>query len=283
MSDHRPQWASVLPNLGRVFVHSSSSLLDQMILYHLEAKKVSRTYNFWELRQFFAANGALTVAAITGAVLSVSRRDWRVIPIIVWLGTTVAFLAIHVPVWPRHTIILIPPMIAITVLGMTDLACMEWIRAAPRARTPSDHWRELLMGVLVFVAVVAGSVDSYRYYQELNTRSQRSEVRDAAEMAADLKRVTTSDQWIITDEQFVVALADRNTPPSLVDTSRIRITTGYLTVRKLAEAASDSRVHAVLFASDRFALRPTASFHDWVSQHFTLVRQYSQGAELWIR
>jgi 4-amino-4-deoxy-L-arabinose transferase-like glycosyltransferase len=265
------------------FLPSLGALLDQVVSYHLVAKKVWPTDNFGTLRWFFTTNGVLTVAAVIGAVLALLRRDWRVIPLLAWLVTTIAFLGMHVPLWSRHTIVLIPPLIAITVLGLGDLASMERVRESLRARTSSVYPGGLLTGLLVFATVVAGIIGSYSYYRQLSTRDGSSAVRGAAEMAADLRRVTTSDQWIITDEQFVATLADRDTPPSLVDTSRIRITTGYLTTQKLIEAASDPRVHVVLFASDRFALGPTASFHGWVSQHFALIRQYGPGAELWIR
>ena len=82
---------------------------------------------------------------------------------------------------------------------------------------------------------------------------------------------------------FIAALADRDTPPSLVDTSLARIAAGYLTTQELIEAASDARVHVVLFATNRFALQTTANFHGWVAQNFALVRKYGPGLELWIR
>jgi 4-amino-4-deoxy-L-arabinose transferase-like glycosyltransferase len=265
------------------FLPSLGALLDQVVNYHLAAKKVWSTDNFMELRRSFTTNGFLTVAAISGAVFALLRRDRRIIPLLAWLVATISLLAMHAPLWSRHTIVLIPPLIAITVLGLNDLASMERARETLRARMSSAYLSVLLPGLVVFAAVVAGIFGTYRYYQRSSILFESSAVRDVAAMAADLQRATTPDQWIITDEQFVAALANRDTPPSLVDTSRIRTTTGYLTTQKLIEAASDPRVHAVLFASDRFARGPTASFHSWVSQHFVLIRQYGPGAELWVR
>ena len=79
------------------FLPSLGALLDQVVGYHLAAKKVWRTDNFGELRQFFATNGVLTVAGIIGAGLALLRRDWRVIPLLAWLVATIAFLAMLVP------------------------------------------------------------------------------------------------------------------------------------------------------------------------------------------
>jgi len=81
----------------------------------------------------------------------------------------------------------------------------------------------------------------------------------------------------------MAALADRDTPPFLVDTSSVRIRTGYLTTQQLIEAASDPRVHVVMFATNRFAIKPVAGFHGWVAQHFAAVHSYGPGIELWVR
>ncbi len=265
------------------FLPSLSALLDQVVSYHLVAKKVGRTDNFEILGRFFITNGVLSVAVIIGVVVALLRRDRRVIPLLAWLVTTIVLLAVQFPLFPRHVIVLIPSLIALTVLGLSDSASVEQAREILHARMPSAHLGGLLMGLLVFAAVVAGVVGSYRHYQGLRARAESSVARGAAAMAADLQRVTTPAQWIITDAQFVAALADRDTPPLLVDTSQVRILTGYLTTQELLEAASDPRVHVVLFATNRLALGPAAGFHSWVSQHFALVRRHGPGIELWIR
>lgn len=100
--------------------------------------------------------------------------------------------------------------------------------------------------------------------------------------ASDLRQAITPDQWVITDGQFIAGLADRDTPPALVDTSTVRIKTDYLTLVQLERIASDPRVHAVLFYTDRFAEQLPA-FHAWVAGHFHLLHTYAPGQELWIR
>ena len=104
-------------------------------------------------------------------------------------------------------------------------------------------------------------------------------------MAADLKGVALPKQWVITDDPFVAALADRDTPPWLVDTSLVRTLSGYLTSRELIQAGADARVHAVLFATGRLTAAPISSFHDWVTKHFhpVYLDDVSTRVELWVR
>jgi 4-amino-4-deoxy-L-arabinose transferase-like glycosyltransferase len=263
------------------FLHSLGPLLDQVVSYHLVAKKAWQTDNFEVLGRFFSTNAFLSVAALLAAILALIRRDWRVIPLLAWLMATIVLLAMQVPLFPRHVIVLVPPLIAISVSGLGDLPALRQLREILRARTPPAQLGGLLMGVLVFVAVLAGIVGSYGHYQRMSAQESNS-ARSAA-VAADLRQVTGVDQWVITDGQFIAAMADRDTPPSLVDTSHVRIFAGYLATQELIEAASDVRVHVVLFATNRFALGATANFHGWVAQHFALVRKYGPGLELWIR
>jgi hypothetical protein len=100
-------------------------------------------------------------------------------------------------------------------------------------------------------------------------------------IARDLQAVTTPDQMVVTDAQFITALANRNTPPDLVDTSGVRISTGSVTTEQLIKGAQQPQVQAVLFYTGRLKTLP--GFHTWVTQHFRLVHQYGGGKELWIK
>lgn len=81
---------------------------------------------------------------------------------------------------------------------------------------------------------------------------------------------------------LLVKIADINTPASLVDVSFVRINSHYLTTQMLIDEAEKPQVHSVLFYTHRLeALGP--QFHDWVKQHFRLVRDYGDTYELWVR
>jgi hypothetical protein len=139
------------------------------------------------------------------------------------------------------------------------------------------------MGLLAFAIVIFSLRHDYRHYRDLRTQAASNADQWITQVAADLQRVTTPDQWTITDAQYAVALANRDTPPWLVDTSITRRSSGYLTSQELQQAAADARVHAVVFGTNHLASGSTASFHSWVAEHFTLVRTYGNGIELWTR
>jgi len=115
-------------------------------------------------------------------------------------------------------------------------------------------------------------------YQNAHANSTQTNMH----IAQDLQRVTRQDQLVITDAQFIAALADRSTPASLVDTSNVRMFTGYITTQQLIEEASQPQVHAILFYTGRLDLIGP-SFYNWVQQHFHLAHHYGNKEELWVK
>ena len=121
------------------------------------------------------------------------------------------------------------------------------------------------------------------YYRTAVATSETGFTQLESKVATDLRLATTPNQLVVTDAQFIAGLADRTTPPALVDTSAVRITSHYLTLSQLESATSQPQVHAVLFFTGRFYLPNVAGYHAWVAQHFHLLHNYGAGRELWVR
>jgi 4-amino-4-deoxy-L-arabinose transferase-like glycosyltransferase len=265
------------------FLGSLNALVQQVVTFHLVAKKVmvateSGMGNVHTLGRFFATNGVLGTAAIVGLTVTIMRRDWLIFPLLAWVLATLFVLVVQVPLFPQHAIVLIPPLIAIIARGLKDLP------AIPIHRPIAWEQRAaVLLCFLAFAFVIFSIRHDYRYYRGLRVQAASTETQRMAQIAADLERATTPDQWIITDAQFVAALANRDTPPWLVDTSFKRVLSGYLSSQDLMQAGADARVHAVVFATNRLTAAPIASFHSWVAEHFSLRRTYGDGIELWTR
>jgi 4-amino-4-deoxy-L-arabinose transferase-like glycosyltransferase len=290
--DSRTLWRSILPIAVGVFagtiatvivlapfLHSLDALLQQVVMFHLAAKRAMialQSGNIDTLTAFFSANRALTIAAIISIPVTIMGRDWRILPLLAWFLVTLILLTIQVPLWPRHAIVLIPPLIALIALSLKNLPLIPIRKPITWARAAA-----VLMGLLVLALVLSGIRREYYRYQDLQSASPTAQWME--EVAADLARLTTPNEWTITDVQFAAALASRDTPPWLVDTSFTRVTSGYLTIGELVHAASDPRVRAVVLSKGQFDLPPVASFRPWVQEHFSLRRTYVNGIELWTR
>jgi hypothetical protein len=99
-------------------------------------------------------------------------------------------------------------------------------------------------------------------------------------MAIALQSVSAPGEVVLSDDQYVAALANRDVPPQLVDTSAVRITSGYLTTPELERYITRNRIHVILFANGRFDLLP--GFRDWVAARYTQVETFDHGGALFL-
>lgn len=224
----------------------------------------------------------LTLAALYGSVMALLRQDWRVLPLLAWLLVTVFLLWRQVPLFPHHFVSLTPPLITLAVIGIAEPAAYK--RAF--ANVSSSSIVTVLTGMAVVLILLTAALDARTdllYYKNAAARGVDGLAQLEARVATDLDSAITPDQQVVTDAQFIADLASRNTPPALVDTSMVRITTGSVTLSQLESLTSRPQVHAVLFFTGRFGLPEVAVFHTWVTQRFHLLHNYGAGRELWVR
>ncbi len=146
------------------------------------------------------------------------------------------------------------------------------------------RWGATALALLLILATVAVELPQYpSYYTMVAQRSHDTYATLQMRVADDVRNAIAPDQYIITDGQFIAALADRNTPPDLVDTSMVRIASGYLKYPQLITDASQPQVHAILFFTNRLKMPQLTPFFTWVTHHFHLKTKYGNGEELWVR
>jgi 4-amino-4-deoxy-L-arabinose transferase-like glycosyltransferase len=268
--------AVVLP-----FAGSFQQFWAQVVTFHEVAAKVAPGTTSGNFRLMEPALfSLLSLAALYGTLTAFLRRDWRALPLLVWLLVTTYLLLRQYPLFYHHLVALEPPFIALAVLGVAKPASYQALFARVKLRKLAPIVTALGMLLILRASYTAFHKD-LSAYRSADLTSTSSSVVFSEQVANDLRLAITSDQWVITDGQFVAALADRSTPPSLVDTSYVRIMANSVTTTQLEQTASNPRVHAVLFFTGRFG--SSSSFHKWVSQNFHLLHNYGNGQELWVR
>ena len=301
------------------FIHVLPQLWNTMVSFHTDAKtellnssSKAKLYNLDPQQNGTLIKNALIsllgASALYGTIAALIQRNWRVIPLLAWLATTIYVFWQQVPLLSHHMVAVVPPLIALSVIGCAPITPAgkrfgvligHLFRLRPlktafaskrmaflkKTFKPVDSLVNPMM-VLAMVLVICQVVFNFQairsFYDTsyVNTHSQVTQSN--MHVAQDLQHVTKQGQLVITDAQFIAALADRNTPASLVDTSNVRIFTNYVTTQQLIEAASQPQVQAILFYQDRLDLmRP--SFYNWVQQHFHLAHHYDTKKELWVK
>jgi len=260
------------------FIGEFAQLWQGMVTFHSDA---SHLYKAQQAQNFSIMYGLLTsimtVTALAGIILALWRKDWRVLPLIAWLLATIIMLLMQVPLFHHHLVALIPPLIGLAVITLDP---KQW-------QQPHDitalKLASLFGAALLLTTMGLNAWGVKTYYAQKRSASSSVLNIQIASVAADISARTHPDQLVITDDQFIVSVANRNTPPSLVDTSLVRAATGYVTLQQLIHEAQNPQVAAVLFYTGRLNIRQLAPFHTWVVAHFHIAKDYGSGRELWVR
>jgi hypothetical protein len=293
-----------------------SPLWDQVITFHTAAKAHSTSSNGGNLDKLWLALATpLGALALYGTLVSLVRRDWRVLPLIAWFLAVFYLLWQQVPLFHHHVVTLMPPLILLATMSLgpwpvirvpsrlrfsllqyptMDRGNEENLTSPLTSSSVDGSNRTTLNRLTVFalgnsIIIIALLCVTTVYfvpilrstYQAAQRQGDSTKTHMSLQVAHDVDTVTQPDQLVITDAPFLVAEADRSTPPQLVDTSFVRIQSGYLSDQQLTQLAEQSNVHTVLFYTGR--LRQMPGFRLWVSQHFHKVRNYGNGRELWVR
>ncbi len=274
----------ILPYLNQL-----QALYQQVIGFHLAADRVyaSTLSQNPHILLSVTTEYPLEALALVGLGVGLLRRRWHVLTALVWMVAAVIILLRQAPLFPRHLVLLIPALALSAAIGLAPEAktiAAEAATLSARVRRirliwPTRATQALLVGIplLLLAGLFLLNLRDLALYP-LGPSANAAQIE---QIASDLQRFTTPQQQVITDDQYIAALANRAVPPELVDTSAVRIDTGYLTAQQVIAIAAQPQVGAVLFYTDRLDKLP--GFHTWVAQHFRLARAYGSGQDLYLR
>jgi hypothetical protein len=237
--------------------------------------------NFQAVAPYLAT--PLGLVALFGSVTALLRKDWRVLPLLAWLLASIILLVRQNPLFPHHMIAVEPPVITLAVLGAANAATYKNAAWIDRLKTVQlAKWLQVAGLILVLVAAFLNINQEYGLLVGADNEVNSPTTQQNLIAAADLRQAITSDQWVVTDGQFVAGLADRSTPPQLVDTSWVHLGTGSITLMELESITAEPQVHAVLFYTGRLN-RTFNGYKTWLSLSFKLVKDYGSGKQLWVK
>lgn len=251
------------------FAGSFGAMWDQVVTFHLVAARVEPASLAYNLSIIGGGMKILGIPALLALGLAVWRRAWRLLPPLLWLATSTLLLARQAPLFSHHVVLVIPCLALIAALGLT----------LPPYPTGARAQRLLTLGfsAVLVVCVVYGLAEGI-HTAGLDTRALSGK---AARTVAAIDTFTPANQPIVTDDQYLLALANRSTPPELVDTSFVRIKTKYLTAAQLEAALSQPDVRFAVLASGR--LQQTPGFMPWLAANYRVLVDLGDGSAIYER
>jgi len=211
---------ALIPFAGRIH-----ELYAQIIAFHAPAGDVFAAEESQKWRSITLAFATpLGALAVFGVVRTLVQRNLRGGALLLWLCGTILTLGRITPLWgDHHFSALQPPLIALSALGLS------WVL---ETRTRALVLPAATLFGLCFLWEAYGAASLMR-----NPEPDPSV--DWA-IVTDLQHYIPAHSWIITDGQGDAAAAGLETPPFLVDTSHVRIRTGYLTSAQIIQQARTS-------------------------------------------
>ena len=208
------------------------------------------------------------ILAALGVLLGWRNHRRLVTTGLVWIGGALVAVAGTHPALQHYQIAISP---GLALLGGAALAqALEWCGAGAHAR-----WTEAaLVAALVTVAsiVLVGSLGNL----------QQLQVEPNPRQVASIRQLIPPGSQLFGDDQFNEALAGRQGPPYLIDTSLLRLHNSGLTPAALESRISgDPSLCGVLFATNR--LTTVQGFQAWVGIHFPDRSDLPGGAVLYRR
>jgi 4-amino-4-deoxy-L-arabinose transferase-like glycosyltransferase len=253
------------------FVPQWGALYEQVIGFHLVARGTSGS---GPLANLLLLPDITWIVATLGLAVVVWRRIWVALPLLAWLLAGTLVLVIQRPLFDPHVLILAPPLALLGALG--GVAAIQWARSNWNVRAKESL---LMAGTLVALGatlLVGLWLDARRIRADSAYDGGRR-----AQMVQALQDHTMPSGSVVTDDQYVAALAGRDTPPELVDTSLVRIGTGSLTTDEVERIIRRDNVRVVFFATDRLDRLP--GLRAWVEANFQPVQSFGAGETLYIR
>lgn len=267
-------WVCVGGVVGSAFVlapfaGSFGPMWDQAARFHLVAARVDAASLPHNARVILGGMKLLGIPALLALGLALWRRAWQFAIPLLWLAASGLLLVRQQPLFDHHIVMVTPCLALIVALGLTLAPSIE--------REQTRRAVALLVSAALIICFAVGGALGLRTGRALAAAPSDTTTQIADAIAA----FTTPDQPVVSDDQYLAALANRSTPPELVDTSFVRIQTKYLTAARLEAILSRPDTRFVVLASGRFQTIP--GFTSWLSVNYRKLVDLGDGRAIYER
>ncbi len=296
---HGNRWLLVLIDLLWIGAFFSLPILLCLSLYELEPMYEQVIKQQWIGRTVFEAEAmanlrrmitylledrGLAALALYGALTVLIRQSWRGWPVIAWLVLAILTLLNHAPLWPHLLTPLLFPLAILAGLGIEEIGHRLNLTSQKQHLEPIRRRKREAAWILVgLCALLIYGLNLPGLVRADSERLAAPQAPIDLFVPRFLQAVTDPDDFIITDEPLVAFWADRNVPPFLTDTSRVRMRTRFLTTEQLISLTEKYNPAAiVLWTSDRF-VENVPEYVDWVEEHYIRIERFGKRRKVYLR
>jgi hypothetical protein len=247
-----------------------TQIYDQMIRF----RAASRQVEGWSIKENWAAitgeiadeQAVFPVLTVGAGLLLLAGRPRLGVPLVGWAIGSLGLLLVYSPLQFKHAVILLPPCALLIGVAAGEV-WRRWETRAPTARVPLIVGGVALLLAVGYVATLPRVLDLDRRLIAGMPETRPESFDDEIRLLGDL---TNPSDYVIVDEPAVAFASRRLVPPSLVDTSMVRIRSRSLDAGAVIDAAQRFDVRALFLFSD--GLRSLRPFANWVDDEYVAVK-----------
>lgn len=173
----------------------------------------------------------LVIAGCVGVLVALMKFRENLVPLS-WMAASVGFLALLTRLLNHHLAVLAPP---------AALICARLVQI-------SSRWAKSAAAVVLCALAVTSAVKGVQAFETENPYPRLA--------MTELDRLTENERYVVTDDPFLAALLHLRTPPELVDTSFVRVGTGYLTRTQVIDAMERHDATLMILSTGRLVHVP---------------------------
>lgn len=268
-----------LPIIFSLIVYDTQSIYRETVAFHLLGRQffpLNLRINAGKVLSYCLRIGGFFGLALCGGLLSLVKRDRRVgLVSIVWISLVVIQSLSQAPLREHYMLALNLPSAVLAAIA---------VREARRGK--SELARPIsVQRILALVLVTALGVAFLLQLPGAIEQSQRLTLYpltiEATETIDLVRTFAEPSDFVITDEQTLAFLAERNVPPPLGGISHKRIDVGWLTGEQLIEITQRYKVPVVVLWAQR--LRRLQGYEEWLRDNYHLVKYYKPERQIYLR
>ncbi len=261
-----------------VFSTGFTTVMDQMVDYRMKSRQASGwslAENWKVIRGTLVARDQVGLFALggAGALLALVLRPRQALPYVAWLLASGALLAFYAPLFPKHVVIAVPPLVIAAGAGVGA----GW-RALRDRRLLGMIGAVLMTGPILLYAWSLPTITTLNIgFMNLDLGTEGLRFAQSADVASTIAAVTQRGDFIVTDHPYLAFMAQRLVPPNLADPSASRIRARELTGEDIITAGEQYNAKVVVLWTDR--LRSLSNFRLWLDERFQPIKVYGRGGD----
>jgi len=261
-----------------------SKVIDQTVIFHFAKPATGTWQSRWaSILKTLMMDVGLTLTALIGIVICAIRKGLEGKFTVALTVAAFLFLLCYKAFFQHQSVILVPILAIMSGVALTAPVNLGFKKYFENEGRSVKRLRALIILTILNSALSGlyciglGRVVKYDSGLILFPRDN-AQYHDAVKI---IKFYTNSTDYIITDEQILAFLAERDIPPNLVDTSHMRISSGYLDSETVIRLSEEYNVKVIILWTGR--LRRLSGFIHYVEANFQLIRDYGGGREIYVR